>query len=145
MVSTVESVLHVLCRALCLSTGKGMGCFPLFVLKSIESRCELMLKLYFVFVLAAMIGVTTWASLEANVFEGFHYLFADRWGIATLMDTYFSFITIYLWIAFKEKSILSKAVWLVLVCGFGSIAFSIYILREIHRTRNFEMFLIQRN
>jgi hypothetical protein len=104
-----------------------------------------MLKSFFILILMAMLGVTTWASLQSNVWEGFQYLFADRWGIATLFDTYFSFFTIYLWIAFKEKSLISKVLWFLLICGFGSIAFSIYILKEIKRTSSLEQLLCQRN
>lgn len=103
-----------------------------------------MIRFFFIFVLIAMVGVTTWASLQSNVLEGFQYLFADRWGIATLFDTYFSFFTIYLWMAYKEKTILSRVVWFLLVCAFGSMAFSFYILREFSRTRNLELLLCQR-
>ncbi len=102
-----------------------------------------MLKLFFFFVLAAMIGVSTWASLQSNVFEGFRYVLADRWGVATLFDTYFSFLTIYLWIAYKHTSVLARAAWLVLICTLGSIAFSVFILRELARSKTMEVFLCQ--
>ena len=103
-----------------------------------------MLKLFYVFVLMAMFGVTTWASLQSNVIEGFQYLFADRWGIATLFDTYFSFITIYLWIAYKETTIKARSAWFLLVCTLGSIAFSVFILRELSRSKSVEQFLCQK-
>jgi len=103
-----------------------------------------MLKLFYVLVLMIMIGVSTWASLQSNVIEGFQYLFADRWGIATLFDTYFSFFTIYLWIAYKETSMKAKALWFLLICSLGSIAFSVFILRELARSKSVEQFLCQK-
>lgn len=103
-----------------------------------------MLKSFFVLVLLAMIGVSTWASLQSNVFEGFRYVIADRWGVATLFDTYFSFLTIYLWIAYKHTTLLARAVWMVLILTLGSIAFSVFILRELARSKTVEEFLCQK-
>jgi hypothetical protein len=89
------------------------------------------LVIFFTLMLISIIAVTSWASLEQNVMLGFEYLFQSRWGIATLFDTYFGFITIYLWIAYKEVTWTKRLVWLVLVLALGSIAFSIYILNQL--------------
>jgi Protein of unknown function (DUF1475) len=89
------------------------------------------LVIFFSLMLISIIAVTTWASLEQNVMLGFEYLFESRWGIATLFDTYFGFLTIYLWIAYKEVTWAKRLLWLVLVLALGSIAFSIYILNQI--------------
>jgi hypothetical protein len=91
------------------------------------------LAIFYTGVLVWMIGITTWASLQENVWAGFAYLFDNRWGIATLSDTFFSFTTILLWIAYKEKTWLARLAWLVLVYALGSIAFGFYILRELYR------------
>jgi hypothetical protein len=90
-----------------------------------------LLTFLFSLILVLILGVTTWASLQENVWVGFEYLFANRWGIATLFDTYFGFVTIYLWIAYKERTIFARLLWFVLVMSFGSIAFSIYILNQL--------------
>lgn len=82
-----------------------------------------------------MLAVTTWASLEKNVFIGFSYLFEERWGIATLFDTYFGFTLLYLWIAFREKAPLARALWFILVMSFGTIAISAYGLLQIKKGR----------
>ena len=94
------------------------------------------LFIFFTLMLISIIAVTTWASLEQNVMLGFEYLFESRWGIATLFDTYFGFITIYLWIAYKEVTWGKRLVWLVLVLALGSIAFSIYLLNQIRLLKN---------
>lgn len=89
------------------------------------------LKILFSLMLISIIAVTSWASLEQNVMLGFEYLFESRWGVATLFDTYFGFITIYLWIAYKEVTWPKRILWLVLVLALGSIAFSIYLLNQL--------------
>lgn len=89
------------------------------------------LVIFFTLMLLSILAVTTWASLEQNVMLGLDYLLAHRWGIATLFDTYFGFLTIYLWIAYKEVTWPKRILWLALVLTLGSIAFSIYILNQI--------------
>ena len=80
-----------------------------------------------------MIGVSVWATDSENVVLGIKYLLNNRWGIATLFDTYFSFWIIYLWMAYKLKSGLARLIWFVLVCGLGTIAISIFVLIEIYK------------
>ena len=89
------------------------------------------LVIFFLVILISILAVTSYASLEQNVMQGFKYLFASRWGIATLFDTYFGFLTIYIWIAYKEVTWSKRLLWLVLVLTMGSIAFSIYILNQL--------------
>ena len=89
------------------------------------------LVIFFSVILISIIAVTSYASLEQNVMQGFQYLLASRWGIATLFDTYFGFLTIYVWIAYKEVTWAKRILWLILILTLGSIAFSIYILNQI--------------
>lgn len=86
------------------------------------------MKAFFIFVLLAMISVTTWASFDQNVVEGFKILWREKWGIATLFDTYFSFTMIYFWIYFHEKKLLQRIVWFLAVYAFGTIAIALYFL-----------------
>ena len=80
-----------------------------------------------------MIAVSIWATESQSITLGIDYLFNNRWGVATLSDTYFSFLIIYLWMAYKEKSGWSRLGWLILVCTLGTIAISIYGLLEIRK------------
>ena len=93
------------------------------------------MKVFFGLILISMLSVTTWASLDRSVFEGFRELFSSRWGIATLFDTYFSFFLIYLWIAYRERSFGARVLWLVLVCSLGTIAISGYGLWQMKKGR----------
>ena len=84
-------------------------------------------------VLVAMIAVTTWASVEKSLGEGFRLLFAERWGIATLFDAYFGFLTFYAWVHYKESSWTARVLWLATILFFGNIAMAIYLARELWR------------
>ena len=86
-------------------------------------------------VLAAMVAVTTWARLEANVLVGFQRLLADRWGVATLFDAYFGFLWFWLWIAYREASPVRSALWLVLLFALGNLAMAAYVLVQLARLK----------
>jgi len=86
-------------------------------------------------VLVAMVAVSTWASLEANVLVGFQRLFADRWGVATLFDAYFGFLWFWLWIAYREASPGRSFLWLLLLFALGNLAMATYVLIQLARLK----------
>lgn len=86
-------------------------------------------------VLVAMIWVTTWASLDRNVFVAAADLWSDPWGRATLFDTYFAFLAVWVWIAWRERTPLRSALWLVLLLTLGNIAIALYFLVALFRLR----------
>jgi hypothetical protein len=91
------------------------------------------LRIFFALVLVVMIGLTTWASMEKSMTYGYSYLLNERWGVATLADATFGFLTFYTWVFYKERSNLSRAVWLALILFFGNIAMAIYALNELRK------------
>jgi hypothetical protein len=91
------------------------------------------LRIFSIGVFAAMVAVTTWASLEANVLVGFQRLLADRWGVATLFDAYFGFLWFWLWIAYKEASLGRSLLWLLLLFVLGNLAMAAYVLIQLSR------------
>jgi hypothetical protein len=86
-------------------------------------------------VLAAMLAVTTWASLDANVLVGFRRLLVDRWGVATLFDAYFGFLWFWLWIAYKEASLWWSLLWLLLLFTLGNLAMAAYVMVQLARLK----------
>lgn len=99
--------------------------------------------LYGVFgaILLAMLAGTTWASLAQPLWDwgGLAATNPHRhWTFATLLDAYCGFITFYAWVFYKERSLLGKLVWFVLIMLFGNITMSIYVLRELGRLRRGE-------
>ncbi len=99
------------------------------------------------FVLIAMLVVTTWASLQVPLWETPRSVATHPWFIATLFDTYFAFLTFYVWLAYKETSNLARVLWLLAILLLGNIAMAIYLLRELFRlptTATMEDLLLRR-
>ncbi len=86
-------------------------------------------------VFAAMVAVTTWASLDANLLVGFQRVLAERWGVATLFDAYFGFLWFWLWIAYKEASPGRSLLWLVLLLALGNLAMAAYVMIQLARRK----------
>ncbi|MBP7281554.1 MAG: DUF1475 family protein [Leptospiraceae bacterium] len=93
----------------------------------------LLLKLIFGFILASMLWVTTWASLQLNLFTHLPNIIHDPWVIATLFDAYYGFITFFLWVCYKEKSILLIILWFIGIMLLGNIAMAIYMLLQLFK------------
>lgn len=87
-----------------------------------------LLRVLFGAILAAMLATTTWASLEASVFKGGAEMLRNRWAVATLVDAYFGFLTFFVWVAWRERTMVARAIWFVLIMLLGNIAMSAYVL-----------------
>lgn len=93
------------------------------------------LRLFAALVLAGMLTVTTVASLDRGVFTAGAELWPDPWFKATLADAYFGFLTVYLWIAYKERGLGRRILWLVLLLTLGNIAIAAYLLIQTFKLR----------
>lgn len=91
------------------------------------------LRLLFGLVLAAMLAVTFGASLERSVFAAASELWPDPWFRATLADAYFGFLTVYVWIAYRERGWGRRLLWFVLLMALGNIAIAAYLLWQLFR------------
>lgn len=58
-------------------------------------------------------------------------LMQDVWFQVTLFDTYLGFLTVYVWVAWKEQTLLRRSVWFVFVMSFGNMAISLYVLLQL--------------
>ena len=92
------------------------------------------LKVLFFGILAAMLSVTSWASLKQNVFQAVQ-VWTDPWSRATLFDAYCGFTTFFVWVCYKERSLISKIIWFVLIMLLGNIAMSTYMLIQLFRLK----------
>ncbi len=91
------------------------------------------LRIFFGVVLASMLSVTTWASLQVSLFAIPRTVGGHPWFIATLFDTYWAFFTFYVWVAYKEVAWLSRVLWFIAIVLLGNIAMSIYCLVQLWR------------
>lgn len=91
------------------------------------------LRLAAAFVLVTMLAVTMWASLQIALWKTPREVLTHPWFIATLFDTYFAFLTFYVWLAYKETSNLARVLWLLAILLLGNIAMAAYLLGELFR------------
>ena len=94
----------------------------------------LFLRGLFLVVLASMLCVTTWASLQCPLFGVPRAVATHPWFIATLFDAYWGFVTFFVWVCFKQTSWLARGAWLLAILSLGNIAMSAYCLAELFRT-----------
>jgi len=88
-------------------------------------------------ILAAMLAVTTTASLHQPLWEwGGLKAEPDRWWTyATLADAYFGFLTFYAWVFYKEARAASRIGWFVAIMLLGNIAMAVYVLLQLAQLR----------
>jgi Protein of unknown function (DUF1475) len=91
------------------------------------------LRIYFMGVLAAMLWVTIWASEQVALWNLPAAVGTHPWFIATLFDTYFAFLVFYGWVAYKERSLFVRIVWLLAILLLGNFAIASYLLIQLFR------------
>ena len=80
-----------------------------------------------------MLGATIWTCQQQSIFKIPTEVWQNPWFLATLLDTYLSFLTIYTWVCLRERSWLVKGIWLVLFLGLGTMAHALYIVLALLR------------
>ena len=88
------------------------------------------LRTLFIVVIASMVAVTSWASLQCPLFGVPRAVATHPWFIATLFDAYWGFITFYVWVCYKQNSLLARLAWFVAIMLLGNIAMAAYCLAE---------------
>jgi len=78
-----------------------------------------------------MIVVTVRTSLQDNLLTEWPSLLKIPWMVATLNDFYINMTVIFLWVAYKERTLASRLVWLVLLVALGSIATTAYVFLQL--------------
>lgn len=91
---------------------------------------RLLFSALFVVICAAVI----WASLDTALWDLPAEVLRDAWFRTTLVDIYISFLTFFLWVAYRERSNLARGIWFVAIACLGSIAITAYCLRVLFRT-----------
>jgi hypothetical protein len=87
------------------------------------------LRIAFLGVLITMLCVTGWAGSHMPLWQIPRQVALHPWFIATLFDCYFGFLTFYIWLAYRETSLIARALWLIAILALGNIAMSAYMLR----------------
>lgn len=93
------------------------------------------LRLLYAAIFLVMIAVTTWAASQENILKIPPVVLNDVWFKATLFDAYFAFLSFYLWVCYREKTILWKVFWFFAIVFLGNIAMSVYVLKALQRLK----------
>ncbi len=105
------------------------------------------LKIIFTLILLTILSGTIWASLQMPFWKTPQAVVTHPWFIATLIDCYLGFFTFWLWVVYKEASVIRAGIWLVLIFAFGNIAMATYALITLWRLpagAPIEAFLLRR-
>ena len=94
----------------------------------------LFLRGLFLVVLASMLWVTSWASLQCPLFAVPRDVFAHPWFVATMFDAYWGFTTFFVWVCWQQRSNVARVAWFVAIMLLGNIAMSSYCLAALWRT-----------
>ena len=81
-----------------------------------------------VLIVITLLALIIWASLEKSVVDIFRVLFAERWGIVTLLDLYGGFLISSIWISVLERRALRIVPWIVGILLLGYFTTAIYVL-----------------
>ncbi len=89
------------------------------------------LKIFFSLLFVWMCYQVITTSINSNLFEQWNFLGSIPWMRATLWDFYANVVVIFFWLCYKEKSIILKLIWLVMLVALGSIASCAYVLIQL--------------
>jgi Protein of unknown function (DUF1475) len=91
------------------------------------------LKILFASLCLYMAYVVISTSADSNLFNEWSKLAQIPWMTATIKDFYANTVVIFVWIAYKEQTMASRLVWLLLIVGLGSIAVTLYVLIQLFK------------
>ena len=98
------------------------------------------LKIVFATILFLMLLIVITAGLNQNMLEAVRQIWPNWWFKVTLLDAYCGFLTIFVWVAYKERLMWRKLVWFAAFMLLGNVAISSYVLLELAKLRESEPF-----
>jgi hypothetical protein len=69
-------------------------------------------------------------------------LFANAWGVVSLVDLYLSFAAVWAWIAWREQDVGRAVLWAVLIATLGAVAIWGYVALAAVRAGSAEELLL---
>ena len=100
-------------------------------MNNIITALKILFSLLFVWMCYTVIST----SIESNLFKQWDVLGSIPWMRATLWDFYANVTIIFLWVCYKENSVATRLLWLLLLVILGSIASCAYVLIQLFRLK----------
>ena len=85
--------------------------------------------------LIAMTSVLGYAFTQGDFFRDGAQLLANPWGIVSLVDLYVGFTLFSAWIVYRERSVPSSVVWVILMMVLGFFTASLYIIMALRNSK----------
>lgn len=85
--------------------------------------------------LFAMTAVLINGFVNGNFGEDVGELLTNPWGLVSLVDLYVGFALFSIWIAFREKGVISSIIWILLMIVLGFFTASLYVLITLYRSK----------
>lgn len=63
------------------------------------------------------------------------WIISHPWGIVSLVDLYVGFILFSMWIVYREKSLVARIIWIILMMTLGNWTAALYILLALNASR----------
>jgi len=101
------------------------------IMNPIITTLKFLFSLLFVWMCYTVIST----SMESNIFKQWDFLESIPWMRATLWDFYANVTVIFLWVAYKESSLVLRIIWLILLVTLGSIASCVFVLIQLFRLK----------
>ena len=80
----------------------------------------------------AVMGRLAWSAIQhQDMISANRLLLPDPWYRVLLVDAYCGFLWFWLWVAWREQSVLRGGVWFVLIMGLGNLATAGYLLLQL--------------
>jgi predicted membrane-bound dolichyl-phosphate-mannose-protein mannosyltransferase len=89
-----------------------------------------------------MAGMIVFSLVTGDFFGEGSILLGMVWGQMSMVDLYVGFFLFYLWILRREKDLITKIIWFLLLMTTGSLAIALYILKAAYESKTeLEFFL----
>ncbi|MBP9089832.1 DUF1475 domain-containing protein [bacterium] len=93
------------------------------------------LRSVYALIFVFMLALTFWCATQENILAIPPVVLNDVWFRATLFDAYFAFLSFYLWVCYREKSLPFKVFMFFAITFLGNLAMSIYVLLALYRLK----------
>ncbi len=85
--------------------------------------------------LLAMTGALLNGFINGNFGQDGGELLANPWGLVSVIDLYAGFALFSIWVAFREKSVWTAVLWIILIMVLGFFTGSLYVLIMLYRSQ----------
>lgn len=92
-----------------------------------SKKTNIALQIIFFTGFVALLGAIIYGVVERDIIAEGNIMLDVYWGQFTFIDIYAVFIVFYLWVVFRENSLIKSIVWFVLIMLGGSMSIMLYL------------------